>query len=30
MMLKQDREEDFHRVMDLIEGITLSLASMKK
>ncbi|WP_416807693.1 enoyl-CoA hydratase [Bacillus safensis] len=30
MMLKQESEEDFHRVMDLIEGITLSLASMKK
>ncbi|OLP63636.1 hypothetical protein BACPU_29980 [Bacillus pumilus] len=30
MMLKQEREEDFHRVMDLIEGITLSLASMQK
>ncbi|MFJ5963915.1 enoyl-CoA hydratase [Bacillus sp. NPDC093026] len=30
MMLKQEREEDFHHVMDLIEGITLSLARMKK
>lgn len=30
MMLKQENEEDFHRVMDLIEGITLSLAGMKK
>lgn len=30
MMLKQESEEDFHRVMDLIEGITLSLAGMKK
>ncbi|MGE6630844.1 enoyl-CoA hydratase [Bacillus sp. NPDC077027] len=30
MMLRQQSEEDFHRVMDLIEGITLKLAGMKK
>ncbi|MFS0655014.1 enoyl-CoA hydratase [Bacillus sp. 179-C3.3 HS] len=30
MMMNQDREEDFHHVMNLIEDITLSLARMKK